>query len=551
MSDSDRMLGHVVSIKGSRISGILRNGHCRKDGNGGEGKVPESRGDAQLGGLVKMRTRCSTVYGVIGGMWITDPGSPLESAQRMVDIEMFGQVADPAVTGVDGVFQRGLSVYPDLGADITAVTPEDLAVVYARPRASNVRIGTIHQDRSLPAFIVTDSLLGKHFAILGTTGTGKSCTTALILRSILDQHPNGHVVLLDPHNEYAAAFGDKAEVINPANLQLPYWLMNFEEASATFVTGEGAERAAEAAVLKDAILQARRKYCGPDADTLHISVDSPVPYRLSEVESIIKDAMGRLDKPENSLPYLRLHARIQALQSDNRYGFMFSGLVVRDTLAEVLSRILRVPVGSRPATIFDLSGVPSEIVDVVVSVLCRMIFDFSLWSAEAKAAPVLLVCEEAHRYVPRDESLGFGPTRRAISRIAKEGRKYGVSLCLVSQRPSELSTTILSQCNTIFALRMANQHDQEFVEKMLPDGASGLLAALPALHTQEAIAVGEGVTVPMRLRFADLEVAHRPRGGTATFSDAWQEDRLDRSFVDETVDRWRRQQRDDAPALVA
>lgn len=551
MSDSDRMLGHVVSIKGSKISGMLRNGHRREDGDGGERKTPESRGDAQLGGLVKMRTRCSTVYGVIGGMWITDPGSPLESALRMVDIEMFGEVADPAVTGVDGVFQRGLSVYPDLGADIVAVTPEDLALVYARPRASNVRIGTIHQDRNLPAFVVTDSLLGKHFAILGTTGTGKSCTTALILRSILDQHPNGHVVLLDPHNEYAAALGDRAEVINPANLQLPYWLMNFEEATATFVTGEGIERVAEAAVLKDAILQARRKYCGPDADTLHISVDSPVPYRLSEVEKIIKEAMGRLDKPDNSLPYLRLQSRIQALQSDNRYGFMFSGLVVKDTLAEVLSRILRVPVGSRPATIFDLSGVPSEIVDVVVSVLCRMIFDFSLWSAEAKAVPVLLVYEEAHRYVPRDESLGFGPTRRAISRIAKEGRKYGVSLCLVSQRPSELSTTILSQCNTIFALRMANQHDQEFVEKMLPDGASGLLAALPALHTQEAIAVGEGVTVPMRLRFADLDVAHRPNGGTATFSDAWQEDRLDRSFVDETVDRWRRQQRDDAPALVA
>ncbi len=551
MSNNDRMLGHVVSIKGSRISGILRNGHCRENGNGGEGQTPESRGDAQLGGLVKMKTRCSTVYGVIGGMWITDPGSPIETAQRMVDIEMFGEVSNPAVTGVDGVFQRGLSVYPDLGADIIAVTPEDLALVYARPRASNVRVGTIHQDKSLPAFVVTDSLLGKHFAILGTTGTGKSCTTALILRSILDEHPNGHVVLLDPHNEYAAAFGDKAEVINPTNLQLPYWLMNFEEAAATLITGNGAERETEAAILKDAILQARRKYSGPDADTNYITVDSPVPYRLSEVQKIIKDAMGRLDKPESSLPYLRLNARIQTLQSDTRYSFMFSGLVVRDTLVEVLSRIVRVPVGGRPATIFDLSGVPSEIVDVVVSVLCRMIFDFSLWSAEAKAAPVLLVCEEAHRYVPSDESLGFGPTRRAISRIAKEGRKYGVSLCLVSQRPSELSTTILSQCNTIFALRMVNQHDQEFVEKMLPDGASGLLAALPALHTQEAIAVGEGVTVPMRLRFADLDEAHRPKSGTASFSDAWQEDRLDRSFIGETVDRWRRQQRDDAPALVA
>ena len=261
MSSNDRKLGHIVSLKGSRISGVLANGCGLAHGAGGnaDGGASEVRSDVQLGGLVKMRTRCSTVYGVIGSMWITDPGSPLDSAQRMVEVEMFGEISHPSVTGCDGVFQRGISVYPDLGADIIAVTPEDLALVYARPRASNVRVGTIHQDRNLPAFVVTDSLLGKHFAILGTTGTGKSCSTALILRAILDEHPNGHVVLLDPHNEYAAAFGDKAEVISPANLQLPHWLMNLEEAAATFVTGDGADREAETAVLKDAILEARKK----------------------------------------------------------------------------------------------------------------------------------------------------------------------------------------------------------------------------------------------------------------------------------------------------
>ncbi len=542
MSNDDQKVGTVVSVKGSKISGVLV----------GSGAEPCAALDAvQFGGLVKMRTRISAVFGMVGGMWITDPSASPESARKMVEIDMLGEVVHPEVSGTDAHFQRGLSVYPPLGGEILAVTPDDLALIYAPPRASNVRIGTIHQDRSLPGFIATDNLLGKHFAVLGTTGSGKSCSTALILRAILEQHPNGHVVLLDPHNEYGSAFGDKAELINLSNLDLPYWLMNFEESVAAFVTSDGKERETETAILKDAILEARRKFFGPDADTDHITVDTPVPYRLGEVQRIIGNAMGRLDKTETSLPYLRLQTRIEALSSDRRFAFMFSGVVVRDTMVNILSRILRVPVSGRPATIIDLSGVPSDIVDVVVSVLCRMIFDFAVWSVDAKAIPVLLVCEEAHRYVPRDENLGFAPTRRSISRIAKEGRKYGVSLCLVTQRPSELSATILSQCNTLFALRMSNENDQEFVRTTLPDGADGLLAALPALHAQEAIAVGEGVTVPMRLCFDTLEESCRPKSGTASFSEAWRTDHIDDWFIEDTVTRWRRQQRDNIKAAEA
>jgi DNA helicase HerA-like ATPase len=542
MSNDDQKVGHVISVKGSKISGILI-------GKGAEsGAAPDT---VQFGGLVKMKTRVSSVFGMVGGMWIADPSVAPEAARKMLDIDMLGEMVHAEVSGSEPRFQRGVSVYPPLGADILAVTPEDLAMIYAPPLTSNVRVGTIHQDRGLAGFIATDSLLGKHFAVLGTTGSGKSCSTALILRAILDQHPNGHVVLLDPHNEYGSAFGEKAELINLSNLDLPYWLMNFEEAVAAFVTSDGKDRETETAILKDAILEARRKFCGAEADTDHITVDTPVPYRLGEVQRIIGNAMGRLDKTETSLPYLRLQTRIQALSSDRRFAFMFSGVVVRDTMMSILSRILRVPVSGRPATIIDLSGVPSDIVDVVVSVLCRMIFDFTVWSVDAKAVPVLLVCEEAHRYVPSDENLGFAPTRRSISRIAKEGRKYGVSLCLVSQRPSELSSTILSQCNTVFALRMCNEHDQEFVRTTLPDGAGGLLAALPALHAGEAIAVGEGVTVPMRLCFDTLEESCRPKSGTASFSEAWETDHIDDWFIEDAIKRWRHQRRDDTDAAEA
>jgi hypothetical protein len=172
-----------------------------------------------------------------------------------------------------------------------------------------------------------------------------------------------------------------------------------------------------------------------------------------------------------------------------------------------------------------------------------MMFDFAVWSMGQATAPLLLVCEEAHRYVSADERSDFAPSRMALSRIASEGRKYGVSLGLISHRPSQLSATILSHCNTLFALRMSNAHDQEYVRRAMPEGWAALVAELPALRSQEAVVVGEGVATPMRLRFADLDPAEQPRSQTAPFAALWAEDTLDRAFIDDTVHRWRHQTR--------
>jgi hypothetical protein len=254
----------------------------------------------------------------------------------------------------------------------------------------------------------------------------------------------------------------------------------------------------------------------------------------------ISAASGRLNKPDDATPYLRLIARIESLARDQQYEFMFGGAIT-DNMGTVLSRLLRIPVSGRPITIFDMSAVPSEVVDIVVSLMCRLIFDFARWASRDQGFPTLLVCEEAHRYLPRDESTGFEPTRRAISRIAKEGRKYGVSLCLVTQHVSEISERVLSQCSTILALRLSNDADQAFIRRALTDNAGGLLSALPALQRQEAIAFGEGVPHPMRIRFANLESALRPKSNTASFHDAWKQDLRDYDFVDDIIERWREQ----------
>ncbi len=537
MSEENIKIGYIISVAGSKVSGIL----ISPDAAGPDHDEASLIDAVQIGKLVKIFTPRSVAFGVVNSLEIRNPSSPPSGADaRILEIELFGEaISADGDTGFR--FQRGVSVYPGLGQTIYATTSGDLARIYARPDESNVRIGTLYQDDTLPAYVVTDDLLGKHFSVLGTTGTGKSCTVALLLRSVLTAHPHGHVVLLDPHGEYAAAFGDLAEVFSPETLQLPYWLLNSEEVVEVMCSGEGQQRESEASIIKECIMQAKRNYAGKNEDTEYITVDTPVPYRLGALIQALDDAMGTLDNPETSLPYMRLKQRIDQLRNDPRFSFMFSGISVRDSMAQVLSQILRLPVAGKPATIVDLSGVPSEIVDVVVSLLCRLVFDFSLWSDRAKATPVLFVCEEAHRYIPRDMSKGFEPTRKAISLIAKEGRKYGVSLCLVTQRPSELSETILSQCNTLFALRMSNDQDQEFVRRALPESAAGLLNALSALRTQEAIVVGEGVTLPMRIRFDDLTADQRPRSATAPFSSAWAEDRDPSEFVPDTIERWRRQ----------
>jgi hypothetical protein len=206
-------------------------------------------------------------------------------------------------------------------------------------------------------------------------------------------------------------------------------------------------------------------------------------------------------------------------------------------MAQILGRIFRVPVNDKPITILELTGLPAEITNVVVSVLCRLTFDFALWSEGQ--VPVTLVCEEAHRYVPAKANLGFEPCKRAIAKIAKEGRKYGASLCVVTQRPAEIDPTILSQCNTVFALRMSNDRDQEIVKSAIADTGSGLLEFLTALGQREAIAFGDGVTLPVRIKFDELPKHCMPRSSTASFTEKWQRSVGDDGFLEGIVERWR------------
>jgi len=524
-------VGMVTVVSGFKLS-------CALFGAGPQPGSQAAYEHVQIGDLIKVPTSTTIAFGFVDSLALKDPSGGTGRGIAIAEVELLGEII-ARKDAKPPVFSRGISVYPVLGAAVYPASPTDLDCIYSKPNSASLPIGVLHQDPSKTAYLISQEFLCKHSAILGTTGSGKSCSLTVVLRSLLNAHPNGHVVVLDPHGEYSHAFGNMAECINTHNIELPYWLMSAEEVTEVLCSREPIARSREANILKEAIIAAKHSFLGEAEGEVFVTVDTPTPYRMLAVVKHISDAMGRLDKPDSTLPYLRLIGTIEDLRQDLRYAFMFPGLTIRDNMSEILSRILRIPVSGKPITILDLSSVPSEIVNVVVSLLCRLIFDFAIWSDRDKSVPILLVCDEAHRYVPSDTSLGFEPTRRAIARIAKEGRKYGVSLCLVTQRPSEISEAILSQCSTVFAMRMTNDKDQSLVRRTLPETAAGLLNTLPTLRQQEAIAVGEGVPHPMRIRFNDLDRTLRPHGGSTNFPKAWETDHEGLGFLTETIDRWR------------
>ena len=275
-----------------------------------------------------------------------------------------------------------------------------------------------------------------------------------------------------------------------------------------------------------------------DARTAGYSVDTPVPYRLADLIGLLDERMGKLENRSSRMTYHRLITRIESVCSDARYAFMFDNANVGgDTMAEVLGQLFRLPSNGKPISVMQLAGFPSEVVDAVVSVICRMAFDLGLWSEGA--APLLLVCEEAHRYAAADHSIGFGPTRRSITRIAKEGRKHGVFLGLVSQRPAELDATILSQCSTLFAMRMVNDRDQAILRSAVSDAAANLLDFVPSLGTGEVFAFGEGVALPARVKLKSLPAQMLPRSDASGGLLREQSAALNEEFFAAVLKRWR------------
>ncbi len=435
--------------------------------------------------------------------WSNDGHNKIE-----VNVELIGEVRDDLDTGA-AKFDRGVTIYPHIGAMAHRIRARDLHAVYDLSDRASVMIGQLSQDETIEARISMDTTLDRHFAVVGTTGVGKSTAVSLLLHKAIETRPNLRILIMDPHNEFASAFEDHAIRIDTSTLDLPFWLFRLEELVEVLFRGRE-PIAEEVDLLRDIIPIAKLDYRnagGPVSvrrgGDSSVTSDTPIPYRITELLRIIDERMGMLDSKQERPHFRALRGRLEAAINDPRYRFMFNSHLIEDTIHKTIGRIFRVPHEGRPVTCFEMAGMPSEVVNSVCSVLARLAFDLALWSAGK--LKLLVLCEEAHRYMPADPRLGFAPTRHALSRIAKEGRKYGCYLGIVTQRPGELDPTILSQCSTMFAMRLANEHDQEIIRSAIADSSQSSLSFLSSMGQREAIAFGEGVATTMRMKFARLD----------------------------------------------
>ena len=350
-------------------------------------------------------------------------------------IDLLGELST-ATTGSERRFQSGIAAYPKIGSAVVGVGAGELKAIFDLASPRTVELGRLQQDAWIAATVNVDETVRKHFAIFGSTGSGKSSALALILRKVMQARSDLRILFIDAHNEYADCFDGRAHVFGPDNLNLPFWLFNFEElVQIVFGPRAGAER--EVGLLAELIPLAktefarasgalRTSYRAPQADgAARYTSDTPAPYRLEDVIAAAESRMGKLENRDLAIQYQRLVMRINAARRNPRYAFIFdSAAETSDPMVAILCQLLRLKDHEQPMAIVQLAGFPAETTEVIVSVLFRLAFEFGVWSDGL--SPVLIVCEEAHSYANADRGVGFRVAREGLSRIAVEGRKHGV-----------------------------------------------------------------------------------------------------------------------------
>ena len=516
----------------------------------------------QFGSIIKIHYGARLIFGYVGRLrmkseYERDKGFTLESSgsARIIEIDLFGEgewVFDNDVWRLD--FERGVTTFPLPQQKVYLTPRSDLEFIYGEGAGPVILLGEHVGSGGTPCYAEMNELLGKHTAILGSTGAGKSGTVAVILHAILDrgrdaEYQNWHpqIVVLDPHNEYGVSFPDHVRLCTDEDsLSLPYWLLNFQETINLLIGKTEFVATSQANIVKTAILHARRDAAHTvSLNEDEINVDSPVPYKLDRFIHHVENSTNKPSQPSKQEPWNSILHKIEVLKNDSRLAFMmreWDG--ASDPLPEIVKQFLG---DSDPIRIIDLSGVPNEVAGAASSAIARTLFSIKLWQTreERENNPVLLVCEEAHRYVPNRGEAQYEAAQDAIRRLAKEGRKYGIGLMLVSQRPSEVEATVLSQCNSWIVMRITNDSDRRHVQGILPDSLAGLTKVLSGLRRREAIFVGQAAILPSRILIRDLVKDGKPlpRSQDIDFDAGWQGNPITDEQLTAVGKRWRLQSR--------
>lgn len=465
--------------------------------------------------------------------------------------------ASPLGTIRDGRFERGgdsLAIPPK---KVDPATSVEISKIFSESIADSEKFtfATLASDSHIPVPVNGNKFFNKHIAIVGSTGSGKSHTVAKILQNATHAKNgeyeglnNSHIVIFDIHSEYRAAFPD-AHYIDISSLVLPYWMLSSEELIELFIDTEANDHN-QRNTFKKAVIKSRRDhFAGDPADKDKIHFDSPLMF---DIQDVLKEAIdvntyvyetgevyttgakrGQPKTNQGSL-YGKLTNFIDRLENrinDHRLSFLLGEASKDITFEQTLTQLLGYGENPSNVTILDLSGVPFEVLSITVSLISRILFDYGYYYKRMRCAmhpdeavnndiPLLLVYEEAHKYVPNSDLSRYRASKQSIERIAKEGRKYGVTLLLSSQRPSEISETIFSQCSNFLALRLTNPNDQHYVKRLLPDGEASLVEKLPSLRVGECLLVGDAVTIPSVVRVDTCDL--KPASNDIPYFDLWQ-----------------------------
>lgn len=448
----------------------------------------------------------------------------------------------------NGEFERGTNVLPTVNAPVFAVLPSTINDIYTSFADGNFSLGKLSLLPEQEAKINLDAFLGRHAAILGQTGGGKSWTVATVLQKI-SKFPQSTILLLDLHGEYASAFGDEADVISAAEIEMPYWLMNAEEILSIMIDRAESSAPNQNAKFKELLQAAKEKHPeNASLDLEKITIDTPVYFDLME----IVDEFRRLDvemvpgktkdvKGPLHGQFTRLLMRLESRLNDRRYDLIFKPQTYNTSASmdDLFRKLLGEEISNRKkVVVLDLSPVPFDVRGSLISLTLRCLFDFSYWHSRLKGSrfPISIFADEAHIYLS-DSGANQAP-RESAERIAKEGRKYGISLTVISQRPREMSSTILSQCGSFLCLRISNPDDQSYVRNLLPDSVRGVTSMFASLRRGEAILIGDSMMMPTRISVDAPEPA--PDSADASFTALWSEEPVDLE-VAEILDTWRNQ----------
>jgi len=545
------LIGHVVDVQGSVFSADLT--------DASQGQVPAvTLGDedilvGRLGSYVRIEQGTVKLLAMIARMTEREK-LPAEgaggaevvgeaTAQRTVQLIPIGSLVS------DGSFERGVAIYPTTGAEVHAVASVEVDAMFRRYREKNFDIGAVSTNPSIRVHLDPSPMFGRHCAILGQTGSGKSWTVATILQKAVAIMPRAHIILLDLHGEYRDAFPQPvARIVDATQLEIPYWLMTYVELTDLLIDRSEMSAHNQTAFFRET-LNSLKQTEGGRLGLPRTTVDTPVFFALDDLRAAVHTENTRMvagDRGQKKGPmhgdFDRFLMRLDSRLNDMRYNFLLRPVL--RTNSNSLEGLLRdfIGLGAQKAaiTVIDMSPVPFDVRPTVTAQIGRLAFELNYWNPQYAEFPILLVCEEAHAYITRDTDTKYEGARKSMERIAKEGRKYGVGLTVISQRPHELSETVLSQCGTFLCLRITNPGDQDYVRRLVPEAEQDLVNILAGLRRGEALVLGEATPLPTRVQ---IDVPNpTPRSDDVDFYRHWIEGPEDLD-VAAVVDRWRRQVR--------